>query len=504
MACWKSPSLPEKPNIIFIFSDDVSYRDFSVTGQKMFKTPNIDRLATGGIMFMNAYSGSPECAPARASLMTGMHMGHCRIRANRSVRGQDHLLSEDVTVAEVLKEAGYRTGFAGKWGIGLPATEGIPDNQGFDYSYGFYDQLRAHGYYPDFLMENNKHIIIPENHGFNMNKVYQYGSRPVDNIEDVKNSYNEHGKLVAEGVDDPGRVKNSQNLIHHASLQFIQENSNGPFFLYYATQLPHGPLITPELGVYEKKNWDLKHKEWAAMMKHLDDHVGEILKLLEDLRILENTVIFFAGDNGYSQWGYFGRKAWEDDPLFHNKGPWDKGKFICADGGVRVPFFVYSTKYIHPRKSNHLCALYDFFETAADLAGIAGKYQTDGISLLPELLNNPSEQQKHIYLYWENGTFNSHAQASRLNKWFAFRSHPEKPVELYDTSSDVSCETDVANNYPKIVQQVHNIFIEAHKESEWYINPGETKVMIDKKRKRAESENSLQIPVKANSTFIDR
>jgi len=126
----------QRPNILFIFSDDLSYRDLSCYGQKKFSTPNLDKLAMNGIRFTNTYCGSPECAPSRASLMTGMHMGHCRIRANRSVRGQDHLLTEDVTVAEVLQQAGYTTGFIGKWGIGLPGTEGTPDKQGFDYSYG--------------------------------------------------------------------------------------------------------------------------------------------------------------------------------------------------------------------------------------------------------------------------------------------------------------------------------------------------------------------------------
>jgi len=130
----------QRPNIVFIFSDDLSYRDLNCYGQKQFRTPNLDELAMNGIRFTNAYCGSPECAPPRVSLMTGTHIGHCRIRANRSVRGQDHLLAEGITIAEVLKQAGYSTSFIGKWGIGLPGTEGTPDKQGFDYSYGDYDQ----------------------------------------------------------------------------------------------------------------------------------------------------------------------------------------------------------------------------------------------------------------------------------------------------------------------------------------------------------------------------
>jgi len=173
--CIEHENSDEKgPNILFILSDDLSYGDLSSYGQKKFKTPNLDELAMNGIRFTQAYSGSPECAPSRASLVTGMHMGHSRIRANRSVRGQDHLLNEDITFAEVLKEAGYTTGFIGKWGIGLPGTEGTPDKQGFDFSYGYYDQLRAHGFFPHYLMRNGIPETIPGNYGFNMGRVYQH------------------------------------------------------------------------------------------------------------------------------------------------------------------------------------------------------------------------------------------------------------------------------------------------------------------------------------------
>ena len=192
--------LERKPNILFIFSDDLSYRDLSSYGQEQFRTPNLDNLAMNGIRFTQAYSGSSECAPSRGSLMTGMHMGHCRIRANSSVRGQDHLLSEDVTVAEVVKGAGYTTGFIGKWGIGLPGTEGAPDKQGFDFSYGYYDQARAHGFFPHYLMRNGKPEPIPENYGFNMKRVKTYNGRPLDRLDDVMNIYDENGRLVPDGI----------------------------------------------------------------------------------------------------------------------------------------------------------------------------------------------------------------------------------------------------------------------------------------------------------------
>ncbi len=391
-ASLRETRVAEKPNIVFIFSDDLSYRDLSCYGQKHFQTPNLDRLALEGMRFTNAYSGACECAPSRASLMTGMHMGHARIRRNGSVRGQDHLLEEDVTVAEVLKQAGYATGFTGKWGIGLSGTPGVPHRQGFDFAYGYYDQGRAHGFFPEYLIENGRRIEFPENKGFNMARVYRYNSVPLEKAALFQNTYDDTGKLIPDGVKDPATAKYSENLINVAALKFVRENAASPFFLYYATQLPHGPVITPELGKFKDKPWPLKNKEWAAMMTHLDRSVGNIVTLLEELKIRENTIIFFAGDNGYSQYGYFRQKQrWSDDPLFHNKGPWRGGKFANREGGVRVPFFVNWPGKIASGESSHICALYDFLATAAYLAGTKVP-KNDGISLLPTLTGNSAAQ----------------------------------------------------------------------------------------------------------------
>ena len=496
--------LERKPNILFILSDDLSYRDLSCYGQDKFRTPNLDKLAMNGIRFTQAYSGSPECAPSRASLMTGMHMGHCRIRANNSVRGQDHLLSEDVTVAEVLKGAGYATGFIGKWGIGLPGTEGAPDKQGFDFSYGYYDQARAHGFFPHYLMRNGKPDPIPENYGFNMNRVKTYNSRPTDRLDDVKNIYDENGRLVPDGVPNPSTAKYSENLFQKEALRFISENNDNPFFLYYATQLPHGPCITPDLGAYKDKPWSMKHKEWAAMLNHLDSGVGSMVDLLEQLEILDNTIIFFAGDNGYSQWGYFGRPLYQGDPLFKNKGPWPKGKFTSThEGGVRVPFFVYWKDKIKAGENDHICTLYDVLATAADLAGVIPP-KTDGISFVPTLLSRPNEQQTHEYLYWENGMRSQHAQSVRMNQWWAYREDPSKPVMLYDISQDIDYRNDLARDHPDVINRISQIFGEAHTDSEWYVNPGESKAQIDAKRKKAVASGSMQRTTGANTTYRGR
>ena len=214
-----------RPNILFILSDDLSYRDLSCFGQIQYRTPNLDRLCESGLRFDNAYSGSPECAPSRASLMTGLHMGHCRIRNNRSARGQDHLLASDITIAEALKQVGYATCMVGKWGIGLPCTEGTPDEKGFDCAYGFYDQKRAHTYYPHYLYENGRPVPIPENYGFDMEQSYRHTRVP-----EGLHEYDENGKLVAHGVKDPQVVKNSENLCYERASEFIDANKHQPFF----------------------------------------------------------------------------------------------------------------------------------------------------------------------------------------------------------------------------------------------------------------------------------
>ncbi len=484
-----------KPNIIMILADDMSYYDLSCLGQTEFKTPNIDKLYDEGLFFSQAYSAAPECAPARGALMEGKHLGHSRIRMNRSARMQDHLQHADITIAEMLKKAGYKTGFVGKWGIGLPGTEGTPDKQGFDYAYGFYDQLRAHSFYPHYLYENNKIVPIPENYGFDMDKCYAHTKSKVG-----MNEYNEHGQLIPNGIKDPLKARNSQDLIHEKALKFITDNRNSSLFLYYATQLPHGPCITPNLGAYKDKPWEIKHKEWAAMMTHLDRHVGELIDLTVELGISKNTVFVFASDNGYSHWGYMGRKRWEDDPLFKNKGPWKGGKFASFDGGFRIPMMVYCPGKIPHSTTNHQVVLYDILTTACDLAGTEPP-ENDGISFVPLLQGDRDNQKEHAYLYWGGGTFTPRAQAIRMGEWFAIRNSEFEPIQLWNLTNDLECENNVAVENPELVKELEEIMMNEHEDSEWYQNPGDTEEDFGLKKKRAKKAGQMQEPTRANSIF---
>lgn len=297
-----------KPNIVAILADDLSYRDLSIWGQARFSTPNLDRLAMEGLRFTQAYAGAPECAPSRGTLMTGLHTGHAPIRDNRSARGQDHLADSDVTIAEILKQSGYATGFFGKWGIGLPGTPGTPDKQGFDEAFGFYDQRRAHTFFPRFLYRNEQKIEYPGNFGFDMVHMYEDNRTPAK-ARDSAAHYDSEGRLLPPGVSEPSKAVYSEDVIEDAAIAFVRRNRERPFFLYFATQLPHGPVVTDSLGRFlDCPDFpSTAHKEWASMVLRIDAFAGELVSLLGDLGLRDRALIALASDNGYSMCGYFAR-----------------------------------------------------------------------------------------------------------------------------------------------------------------------------------------------------
>jgi len=488
-----------RPNIVLVLADDLSFRDLGAWGQTRFDTPNLDRLAADGIRFTQAYAGAPECAPSRGTLLTGLHTGHAPIRQNSSARGQDHLRDEDVTIAEVLQSAGYRTGFAGKWGVGLPGTPGVPYKQGFDLAFGFYDQRRAHTYYPRFLYENEKRIDLPGNDGFDMQRLYRYNGALDPDPADV-NRYDDDGDLIPFGVAEPAGAVNSQTLIEERALEFIQESSEQPFFLYFATQLPHGPAIIDNLGEFHARDDypSVKHKEWAAMVARLDSFVGRLVETLEDQGVLEDTILLFASDNGYSMCGYFGRgnqaTNWPDDPFFQNKGPFRGGKFSALEGGVRVPLFVYWAGKIEPAVSSVPVWLLDFFPTFAELSAARDEHAVDGLSLLPLLEGREADFPAQRPLYWEK----NREQAVRLGPWKAFRKTPDDSVELYLIEEDVAGERNLAKQFPDVVVEVERV-MENRTDHEWYWNPQETREEFDAKKLRAAELGQLQVARQANT-----
>jgi arylsulfatase A-like enzyme len=299
-----------KPNIIFIMVDDLGYGDLGCYGQQEIKTPHIDRMASEGMRFTQCYAGSTVCAPTRCVLMTGKHTGHARVRGNTGFRGPGRqrylvpLLEEDVTVAEILKSAGYVTGVMGKWGLGEPGTTGIPNRQGFDHWMGFLNQQHAHGFYPEYVWENETMVSLDGNLGGHQREWI-------------------HDRFTQFALD------------------FINKNQSRPFFLYAAYTIPHGRYEIESDQPYSSKPWPQDVRNYAAMVTRMDSDVGKIQALLQELNIDDKTIVFFTSDNGAEIY-YFRRANLEREyeTILGSSGPLRGWKRDLTDGGIRVPMIV--------------------------------------------------------------------------------------------------------------------------------------------------------------------
>jgi arylsulfatase A-like enzyme len=423
---------PRRPNIVFILADDLGYGDLSCYGQEEIRTPNLDRLAGEGMRFTQCYAGDTVCAPSRCCLMTGKHTGHATVRGNTLVP----LRSDDVTVAEVLKAAGYDTGLVGKWGLGEPGTTGIPNRKGFDSFFGFLNQVHAHTYYPSFLWRNQEKVPL-ESH------------------------------VVEDGIAIR-RVPYAPDLFTREALGFVEQHRARPFFLYLAYTTPHANdergsqegngMEVPTDAPYTDRPWPQVEKNYAAMVTRLDADVGRLLQRLKDLGLDENTVVFFSSDNGPH------KEGGADPQFFHSSGPLRGFKRDLTEGGIRVPMLArWPGKIKAGAVSDQVWAFWDFLPTAADLAGARVPDGLDGISVAPTLLGR-GEQKQHESLYWE---FHERGfqQAVRLGDWKALRLKPDGPLELYDLKDDVGEKHNVAGKHPEVVARVEAYLKGARTES---------------------------------------
>jgi len=443
----EKPEIAQKPNIIYILAGDLS-----LYGQQKFKTPNIDALASKGIKFTQHYSGSTVCAPSRSTLMTGQHTGHTPIRGNKRLKGRDGqtpIPASYITIAEIVKQAGYTTGAFGKWGLGYIGSEGDALNQGFDTFYGYNCQSRAHRYYPDYIWNNKEKVIL-------------------------------------EGNDWTNTITYAPDKIQEATLHFIEENKGKPFFAYVPMVLPHAELISPKDSILQKyigkfkevpytkssasdygpdiikKKYSTQATPFAAfasMVDRMDVYVGQIIAKVEALGIADNTIIMFSSDNGP-------HKAGGANPKYFNSAGGLKGiKRDLYEGGIRVPFIVsWPNKVKAGTVSNHISAFWDVMPTVADIVGVKKPFQTDGISFLPTLLNQKN-QKKHDYLYWE---FNHKGgrKAVRMGKWkgvlYQAIKNPNAKIELYNLEIDPSESNNIAKQYPEIVKKIDGFMSTSH------------------------------------------
>lgn len=420
----------KKPNIVYIMADELGYYELSCLGNPHIQTPSIDRMAKEGVRFTQFLAGSSVCAPTRCCLMTGKHSGHTSVRSNG---GGTPMRAGEETVASLLKKAGYATGGFGKWGCGGRGSTGVPEKHGFDVFLGYYDQVHAHSYYPPYIVRNSEEVPLKGNRGGSDGDTYSH-------YEIVKGAMN-----------------------------FIREHKDQPFFCYLPITPPHGifdiPDADPAWQIFKDKPWPAQAKRYAAMVKMVDRQVGDVIDLLQELKLEENTLVFFCGDNGGND--YFKDK--EHPRGFHGANVHPKTgvefrgtKGRLYEGGLRIPAVARWPGKIEPgRVSDHLCYFPDVLPTLTELAGVEPPKDIDGISLLPELFGEQAvgwEQPKHEYLYWELGT----QTAVRMNDWKAVRPNPKRPWELYDLSQDISEEHNLADRQPKMLAKLTAFAKAAH------------------------------------------
>jgi arylsulfatase A-like enzyme len=423
----------KKPNIILILADDLGVGDLGIYGQKFIKTPNLDVMAKNGMRFTNFYSSSPVCAPSRASLMTGKHQGHARIRGNENLKGERvPLRPEDTTIAEIAKTQNYRTGLIGKWGLGEERTTGTPNKKGFDYFFGFLNQTLAHNYYPETLFRNSEIVKLE------------------------KGTYAPY--LFQTEVED-----------------FIKREQNQPFFLYYATILPHANnelnraggigMEIPKNEPYQNEPWTIQQKNYAAMVSLLDEQVGRINKLLKELRLDKNTIVMFMTDNGPQskvEGGY-------EQELFQSNMRLRGIKRALYEGGIRSPLVVqWNGKIKASQQVKAAWTQYDLLPTIADLMNANISYSTDGKSFKNDLIGKKSK--KKDFQYWEfyEGGF---VQAVRFGNWKGFRKGIKGKLELYDLETDEKETTDISVKFPDVVKKIEEIMLREHVDSEdWRVN----------------------------------
>ena len=473
----------KKPNILYIMCDDMGYGDLGCYGQQYISTPNLDKLASQGMLFTQAYAGSPVSAPSRASFMTGQHTGHTYVRGNTEYRigseqygvttepaqtGQEPYDTAHVILPEIMKDNGYATGLFGKWAGGYEGSVSTPKTRGIDEFYGFMCQFQAHAYYPNFLNEYSKSA----------------GDTDVHRVVLSENTpYDIYGGTYEK------RTQYSGDLIHRKALSWLdKQNSSQPFFGVFTYTLPHAELYQPVDSILEaykgffceEKTFggasgsrynptDCAHAQFAAMITRLDTYVGEIIEKLKEKGLEENTIVIFTSDNGPHEEG-------GADPDFFNRDGLLKGKKRSTyEGGIRVPFIVrWPGKVAEGVKNDHQLAFYDIMPTFCDIVGIENyekKYTNsrltkdyfDGISFAPTLLRQ-GEQKKHDFLYWEFHETNM--IGLRMENWKMVVSSGN--ISLYDLANDIHEDTNVASSYPQIVSKMKEVIKEQHTASSKY------------------------------------
>jgi arylsulfatase A-like enzyme len=447
----RAPALAAaRPNLIWVMADDLGYGDLGCYGQKVIQTPHLDRMAAEGMKLTRFYAGATVCAPSRSVLMTGQHHGHTRVRGNAGAKNPiaQALRPEDMTVAKVLKDAGYTTALIGKWGLGDagPADTGLPRKQGFDDFFGYLNQGHAHNHFPDFLWRNEQKVALP-------NVVKHVGDASVGT------GYATDPLIYAD------------DLFADEALKFVANHQDRPFFLYWCMVIPHANnernrelkngAHVPDYGPYAKEDWPPQDKGQAAMITRLDSYVGRLLERLKLLGLAENTLVIFSSDNGPHNESSHNLKR------FQPSGPLSGIKRSLTEGGIRVPAIAWWPGHVQPGVvSEHVAYFGDWMATAAELGGVDMPRGRDSISFLPTLLGRSSAQQEHEFLYWEFHERGFSQAALYQGRWKGIRERSlSAPLALYDLQNDIAETTDVAAKHPEITAKIDAYLKTARSES---------------------------------------
>ena len=470
-----------RPNIVYIYASDMGKGLLSAYGQKHFTTPNLDALVNNGVSFDYAYGGS-NTAYARASLLTGYHdcnKGKWRVTRggnyiredtiyiieNENLMNSNSLLPDnDLYLPQVFGEAGYVTAQIGMLGWGYASTRSQMIEHGWDYYYGYLDLIRSKGYYPPFLFENGQVVLIEGNTRADCGKSIE---------PETEQSYNERWNME-------GKKTYSPDLFLNKTIELINKFKDTPFFLMFSTQLPHGPVAVPAIHPEVANNNELTQieKEYASMVKLLDDQVGIIISELRKLGLEENTIIVFASDNGHeiyyqqegriekpfrniitgdrfdnSYYKYYSNNAGD---IFNGNAGMAGLKFSNLEGGINIPLVFYWKGNLQKKVSEEVVSNYDFLPTMAELLGVKLQVKKDGISFLPVLMKGKKlPKNRYIIVASDEG-----AVIVTNEGWKLRYNNKLKKYELYNLRKDREEKYDVILRFPKNAEALKKILLE--------------------------------------------
>jgi len=432
----------QRPNIVFILADDLGYGDVGVYGQKQILTPNIDKLANEGTRFTDFYAGAPVCSPSRGSILTGLNTGHATIRGNATEQGgiagkkgknvvyRANLTKDDYTIGNLMQDAGYETSLVGKWHVDGYDSLATPLQRGFDQFSGWLINIPstyASTYWPDHRYINGKLVNVAPN-------------------ADAKNGYYETNMCTDEAL---------------TYLQ-TQKNNKKPFFLMLNFNNPHSPLDVPDQAIYKNKNWPEDMKTYAAMVYYLDQSVGKIKDYLVKSGLSENTIVFFASDNGPRSEPTSQLKAVSE--FFDSNGKLKGYKRDMYDGGIRIPFIAWAPFIKNAPKTSDVPGYFpDIMPTFGEIAGKTSGFRTDGTSIYPVMKGAKVKTDR--FLYWEFFEL-GFEQGVRYGRWKAVKRHHK--LELYDIKTDIGETNDVAAAHPDVVKKIEDYLLTARTDSPYW------------------------------------